>query len=709
MTESDTSSATSSETPKNNEKRRRKSLLRQSLLNATFNSSVIEEGCLSPASKANTDELTDGDTHQNQARRSVRADDVLSSSHVPNKEQLEVVSRPNMDTAQVVSHYQSCIQAANSGKLNSKNAFSLHLIDMMGEVLKTINKDQFFQTAGCTIDVGAKIYSYRVDGLHTDAYRVANILGGGKKEDKENADDGEADMESEVPIRLKKKKKNFKCIVQDTSKIFKHVVYNVDHDAIRLKAGSLIDTTNNDFVSLNLPIEEGDDRKERIVTDGKEKMRIFKTEYPDASTFPLISKDALNLPTLEDLKRKVLCPPIDEIYRIFNESLLNRTNDEGINDSRLDKFLTDVQDNFAFDPDAPPVPDNDDYSIHFDQDENIGSVSRLEETFGAVPHGSESSSGEFDLMGQSQLTVIEPSLENLLKFIQPGEFTNFSEPVLNAFFGTRAKAAQRRGSKAVKKKTKTSPDSITVEYKLETVSLANEKRQAATTLSDRNLDKNKKTCAELSREEYPRQKWTSYFELELDFAKFHKSDKRVPKDVHIEIEEGYNYQNELDKSNVAPVFRDDDYQDDGNDKQDMDDDEPQFFNANGDDFDVDDFANNENEINDNALVDQPVYTQQFKLNYSKRAKTVDVRKVKQCMLATLINKAKETENTDKESTVELTELFAKAKRRLPERAVGDLSIPITLVALLDLANEKSLKLDTNENRTNVLASFEDNT
>ena len=705
-------------TPQRSAKRKRKSLLRQSLLNNTLNSSVIDEnGSFSPASKQSR-ENAETSQKQQQMRRSLRAGDVLSSSQVPNKEQLEVMARPNMDIEQVVNHYQSCVQAANSGKLNAKNAFSLHLIDMMAEVLQSCNKEQFFQTAGCTIDVGAKIYSYRVDGLHTDAYRVANILGGGKsKEDDENAgDNADADVESEIPLRLKKRKKNFKCIVEDTSKIFKHVVYNVEHDAIRKTAGSLIDTTNNAIVCLNLPLEEGEDRKERIVTDGREKMSAFRTTYTDASTFPLISRENLCLPDIDEVKSKILCPPIDEVYRFFNDSVMNRTQDT-INDSRMDKFLMDVQDNFAFDPDAPPAPDNafddQEYSINFDQDENIGSVSRAEEAFAAVPPGNDSAIApgtgrEFDVLGETQFSNIEPSLENLLKFIQPGDFTNFSEPVLNAFFGTRAKANSREaGSKVVKKKTKISPNTILVEFKSK-AALASQKSTAATTLSDKTIDKNKRTCAAYSRVEFPREKWSLFFEAKLDFAKSRKKGKKVQNEVEIELEEGYDYQNALDKSNLVHALRDDDYKDDdpANDNRDNDD-EPEFFNANGDDFDIDEFANDDadNHSDDNALVEQPVYAQQFKLNYSKRAKTVDVRKLKHSMLTALIKNRPSETDQDSKKPLELTDLYSRAKSSLPEKAIADLSIPIAFVALLDLANEKNLQLSTLREGTNVCAIF----
>ena len=61
-----------------------------------------------------------------------------------------------------------------------KNAFGLHLIDYMKDLLKESNKDESatnFQVASCTLDAGVKIYAYRVDSVHSEAYKVLGSLG----------------------------------------------------------------------------------------------------------------------------------------------------------------------------------------------------------------------------------------------------------------------------------------------------------------------------------------------------------------------------------------------------------------------------------------------------------------------------------------------------------------------------------------------------
>jgi condensin complex subunit 2 len=60
-------------------------------------------------------------------------------------------------------------------KITQKNSWQLNLIDYMEDVLEVSGDNPNFQTASCTLDASVKIYSCRVDSVHTDAYKV---LGG---------------------------------------------------------------------------------------------------------------------------------------------------------------------------------------------------------------------------------------------------------------------------------------------------------------------------------------------------------------------------------------------------------------------------------------------------------------------------------------------------------------------------------------------------
>ncbi|KAI8513738.1 hypothetical protein Bbelb_080620 [Branchiostoma belcheri] len=84
-----------------------------------------------------------------------------------------------LTNAQLADHYTSCIKLSAENKINVKNAFGLHLIDYMSHLLKTKNRNEVtnFQVASCTLDASAKIYAYRVDAVHADAFKMLGGLG----------------------------------------------------------------------------------------------------------------------------------------------------------------------------------------------------------------------------------------------------------------------------------------------------------------------------------------------------------------------------------------------------------------------------------------------------------------------------------------------------------------------------------------------------
>ncbi|KAK4398051.1 Condensin complex subunit [Sesamum angolense] len=77
------------------------------------------------------------------------------------------------------NRFLSCFTtASNSPKINQKNTWELNLIDHLCEIIKVEEENDTetnFQKASCTLEAGVKIYSMRVDSVHSEAYKV---LGG---------------------------------------------------------------------------------------------------------------------------------------------------------------------------------------------------------------------------------------------------------------------------------------------------------------------------------------------------------------------------------------------------------------------------------------------------------------------------------------------------------------------------------------------------
>jgi len=111
--------------------------------------------------------------------------------------------------------YTKCVQMVNENKVSVKNAFDLHLIDHMDDIVDSfmggrkrpapgtpggtaargrqrdreeVEAEHRFHEASCTVEASAKIYACRVDCVHTDTYRV---LGGLSSADMGDDDEGE--------------------------------------------------------------------------------------------------------------------------------------------------------------------------------------------------------------------------------------------------------------------------------------------------------------------------------------------------------------------------------------------------------------------------------------------------------------------------------------------------------------------------------------
>ncbi|KAG7638244.1 Condensin complex subunit 2 [Arabidopsis thaliana] len=92
--------------------------------------------------------------------------------------QPETESDPCFDKQQILELFQNCIKLASENKINQKNTWELNLIDHLCEIIKVEdenNTETNFQKASCTLEAGVKIYSMRVDSVHSEAYKV---LGG---------------------------------------------------------------------------------------------------------------------------------------------------------------------------------------------------------------------------------------------------------------------------------------------------------------------------------------------------------------------------------------------------------------------------------------------------------------------------------------------------------------------------------------------------
>ncbi|KAG9447625.1 hypothetical protein H6P81_013753 [Aristolochia fimbriata] len=116
---------------------------------------------------------------------------------------------------QITELFQNCIKLASENKINQKNTWELSLIDHLSEIIKVEEEDDAetnFQKASCTLEAGVKIYSMRVDSVHSEAYKV---LGGinrvGHEDDKEIASEGDRVKDVQEDAHTKKEQEKKMC------------------------------------------------------------------------------------------------------------------------------------------------------------------------------------------------------------------------------------------------------------------------------------------------------------------------------------------------------------------------------------------------------------------------------------------------------------------------------------------------------------------
>ncbi|GAM25482.1 hypothetical protein SAMD00019534_086570 [Acytostelium subglobosum LB1] len=146
-------------------------------------------------------------------------------SVMPTHKQPAAVSKRMLSNDQITEIYANCIKLSNENKINTKNTWQLSLIDHISDVLENnVEEDDMtnFQKASCTLDASVKIYSTRVDSVHTETFRMLGGLSHAEKEssDAENdASDQDADRpnadnaeDANGEKKLKKKKKGINTL-----------------------------------------------------------------------------------------------------------------------------------------------------------------------------------------------------------------------------------------------------------------------------------------------------------------------------------------------------------------------------------------------------------------------------------------------------------------------------------------------------------------
>ncbi|VAI60947.1 unnamed protein product [Triticum turgidum subsp. durum] len=108
---------------------------------------------------------------------------------------------------EVMDLFHNCIKLASENKINQKNTWELGLIDHLSEIIHAGEEEDDetnFQKASCTLEAGVKIYSLRVDSVHSEAYKVlGGINRAGRGEEADLGEGGDAEPAQEEGVNKK--------------------------------------------------------------------------------------------------------------------------------------------------------------------------------------------------------------------------------------------------------------------------------------------------------------------------------------------------------------------------------------------------------------------------------------------------------------------------------------------------------------------------
>ena len=128
-----------------------------------------------------------------------------SNNIIPLKKSTEIqIKNPNSNFNNNIEDAAKVIELMRFNKINVKNAFDIN-VNFIESITNMINKNEesAWQKASASLDATAKIYGFRVDSVHTEAFKFL----GGLNRNKDNEKNNNIEIENENDENKKKENK----------------------------------------------------------------------------------------------------------------------------------------------------------------------------------------------------------------------------------------------------------------------------------------------------------------------------------------------------------------------------------------------------------------------------------------------------------------------------------------------------------------------
>lgn len=613
---------------------------------------------------------------------------------------------------QISEHYSTCIKLCSENKITTKNAFGLHLIDYMADLLKEKESElTSFKMAAGTLDASTKIYAVRVDAVHTDVFKILGGLGKNPEEPGAETNPGSNEADNAKGSQKHKKKHSYKTIEQNLNNItYSMSDMKCETDSMFQKVASFDECSTVGVFMVNLQTYG---HSAQLLFDSDVKL----IETGSAPELPPISHvEITDLQALHSLENKTICPSFED-FQFTNWD--SEAHNQAVT-SILEKFkksdrLFDVNAEPEFADDQQNVCDTltDDFDgdVCDDGEDFIGQGFHDQKE--AYTMNRDPGSKEVIPLTDVDFSSLCVQLSN-----QPGEYSYFSPRIMRMWAGPNHWhfKARHKCDTIPDKNRKKAPKKV---FELDFGDNINfethfRETKAATTISKATLDRRNGKLTTLPTDfHYDPDNLTCLF-LKPSI-KIKRIVKENTSNQDEKIEE-YDYNNLNDTSNFCPRAQ-----------MDSDDEHEGFVGSNdsaeftdnvvmqqeGNMLEQDGKWSNITTYGGENLVAEPHRVNKILLNYSKTAKRMDVKRLKQNMWELLTGNSAVSDGQDKAieepndnaMTVKGQQSLAAITKdlfeRLPRTLAKNLSIPMAFACLLHLANEKNLEIEGKEDLSDV--------
>lgn len=598
---------------------------------------------------------------------------------------------PKLSNAQISEHYSTCIKLSSENKITTKNAFGLHLIDYMADILKQKDSELTnFKVAAGTLDASTKIYAVRVDAVHADAYRVLGGLGAETKPGEAHAaaagEEGSAGelAESEVVAKQPKKKRPPKRTVEQNLSNLNSAESErkCEVDPMFHKMASSFDESST--AGVFLPVLFSQDSRCELLFPSYMTLLQSRPAHspPPPQTVPLSPPFMASLQRSQE--KSAICPSLQDFS--FTSWNPEQTTNQFLEKMKEGEHVFDVNAELEPEPEDDEVPDFD-----ADYEEGLG-----ESEEGSKEHkeGCESSGSgharDVISIGEGDIATMCLQLSS-----QPREYSYFSPRTMAAWAGPgywQFKPKHKLDHLPDKETRKRKPKkAFEIDFE-EDVNLDTYFRttRAATTNSKSALSATSKKTTLPADFQFPPET-LSQLSLKPSVCLRQEAQKRLSGEMGEGIGD-YDYNNANDTANFCPALE----------GGDSDDDVEGFTGSDGTPPSGGSLpapAEGVSTYGEDDLVPEPHRVNKIEINYSKTAKKMDMKRLKNSMWSLLTespDKPREEALPEDQAEVCGDKAFSQTTKTLlhslPNAMAQNLSVPLAFVALLHLANEKNLEL-----------------